>query len=81
MLRISAMGAFSPSLELCDDRLRLSRLMQDCAATMMRLHTWYTRLLLADEEDPLFSEKLETARIHWENARQAYLLHLAEHGC
>ena len=24
---------------------------------------------------------METARIQWENARQAYLLHLAEHGC
>jgi len=78
------MASLSPSLGLCDDRLRLSRLMEDCAATMLRLHTWYTRLLLAgetDEEDFVISEKLEAARIRWENARQAYLLHLADHGC
>lgn len=75
------MAALSPSLGLCDERLRLSRLMQDCAATMLRLHTWHIRLLLADEEDSVVSEKLESARIQWENSRQAYLLHLVEHGC
>jgi hypothetical protein len=48
---------------------------------MLRLHTWYTRLLVADEEDEVVSEKLEAARINWENARQAYLLHLNAHGC
>ena len=75
------MVALSPSLDICDDRLRLSRLMQDCAATMLRLHTWYTRLLVTDEDDAVVSEKLEIARINWENARQAYLLHLNAHGC
>jgi hypothetical protein len=48
---------------------------------MLRLHTWHIRLLLADEEDSVVSEKLESARIQWENSRQAYLLHLVEHGC
>lgn len=74
------MATFAPAL--CDAKLRLSRLMVDAAAALLKLQTENSDSLIFGGVGVLnFSAKLEAARMKWENARQVYLLHLREHGC
>jgi len=76
------MAGFVHSIALCDDKLRLSRMMIEYAAAILSLQTRHSDDLIAGGEGVWkFAEKLEAARMKWENARQAYLLHLTEHGC
>ncbi|HEY1242510.1 MAG TPA: hypothetical protein VGF16_18240 [Bryobacteraceae bacterium] len=76
------MASLAHPLALCDDKVQLSRMMIHYAAAILSLQTKHSDDLIAGGEGVRnFAEKLEAARMKWENARQAYLFHLREHGC
>lgn len=75
------MAALAPQFGLCNEKVRLADLVKDCASALFAVQAAQTKALMAGLEDPSVLEKLEACRIRLESARQAFLLHLHEHGC
>jgi hypothetical protein len=72
----------APRQALCGEKLRLSDMVLRAFMAVVAVQTEHSNDLISGGDGVAdYAAKLESARTNWDNARQAFVLHLKEHGC